>query len=178
MLIRIFTLKFHAAMERFDDEAVQAFIKDKELLSVRDHFFIKQDTPYLVLVLTYLPGGDTVKHSGRKKRDAWRDLLADEQMPLFDTLREWRAERAEQDGVPLYIICTNQQLAQMVATRPDTLAGLGKIHGFGMAKAEKYGKAILALLQPAEGAGEQRAGHPPEDSPTAQSPTRDEAPQE
>lgn len=37
MLVRIFTLKFHPAMERFDDDAVQEFIKDKELVSVRDY---------------------------------------------------------------------------------------------------------------------------------------------
>ncbi len=145
MLVRIFTLKFHTATERFDDEELQKFIKDKDVLSVREHFFLKHNTPYLILVVTYLPGtGDIV--SAGKKKETWRESLSNEQLPLFDALREWRTERAKQDGVPPYVICTNQQLADMVAARPDSLAGLSKIHGFGKGKSEKYGKVILTML--------------------------------
>ena len=44
MLVQIFTLKFHATTEQFDDRELQEFIKDKEVLSVREHFFIKHET--------------------------------------------------------------------------------------------------------------------------------------
>lgn len=145
MLVRIFTLKFHTATEHFDDKELQDFIKDKDVLSVREYFFIKHETPYLVVVLTYLPGTSECAPS-RKKKEAWRELLSDDQLPLFNTLRDWRAERAKQDGVPPYVICTNQQFADMVVARPDSLASLLKIHGFGKAKSEKYGKEILAVL--------------------------------
>ena len=106
MLIRIFTLKFHAATEHFDDEDVQEFIKDKEVLSIREHFFIKHETPYLVLVLTYLPGSDMPSGASGKnrKKERWRELISNEQLPLFNALRDWRAERAKQDGVPPYLI--------------------------------------------------------------------------
>lgn len=143
------TLKFNPVTEQFDEEDLHAFIKDKEVLSAREHFFIKQETPYLVVFLTYLPGtGDQPKAPGGAKAESWRELLTDAQLPLFNTLREWRSERAKQEGVPPYIICTNQQLAQMVAARPESLAGLGNIQGFGKAKSEKYGKELLALLRP------------------------------
>jgi ATP-dependent DNA helicase RecQ len=144
MLVHIFTLKFHAATERFDDEEFQEFIKDKGVLSVREHFFLNQTVPYLVLIVTYLPGADT--QPSQKKKEKWRESLTNEQIPMFDALRKWRAERAKQDGCPPYIICTNQELADMVAGRPDSLAGLLKIRGFGKAKLEKYGKEILAVL--------------------------------
>ena len=51
MLVQIFTLKFHATTEQFDDRELQEFIKDKEVLSVREHFFIKHETPYLAVLL-------------------------------------------------------------------------------------------------------------------------------
>jgi hypothetical protein len=38
MHVRIFSLKFNAALGQFDDTALQDFIKDKEVLSIRDHF--------------------------------------------------------------------------------------------------------------------------------------------
>ena len=56
MRIRIFTLKFHPGTEQFDDDELQEFIKDKEVLSAREHFFLKHETPYLVVFITYLPG--------------------------------------------------------------------------------------------------------------------------
>jgi ATP-dependent DNA helicase RecQ len=145
MLVRIFTLKFHAATERFDDQELQDFIKDKDVLSVREHFFMKHETPYLVLIVTYLPGS-LEGTAYRKKKEDWRELLSNAQLPLFNALRDWRTERAKQDGVPPYVICTNRHFVEMVTSHPDSLAGLSKIYGFGKAKAEKYGKEILAVL--------------------------------
>lgn len=147
MLLRTFTLKFNSVTERFDEDELQEFIKDKEILAVREHFFIKHETPYLVVFITYLPGNRDIA-SGKKQHDSWRDRLADDQVALFNTLRNWRAERAKQEGVPPYIICNNRQLAQIAATRPSTLDGLANIHGIGKAKIEKYGKELLALLTP------------------------------
>ena len=144
MLVHIFTLKFHAATERFDDREFQEFIKDKDVLSVREHFFLNQTVPYLVLIVTYLPGTD--KLPSQKKKEKWRESLTNEQIPIFDALRKWRAERAKQDGVPPYVICTNQEFADMVVGCPDSVAGLAKIHGFGKARIEKYGKELLAVL--------------------------------
>ena len=40
-MLRIFTLKFQSTLGAFDDAELQAFIKDKEVLSIRDHFFTK-----------------------------------------------------------------------------------------------------------------------------------------
>jgi len=147
MRIRIVTLKFNSVTEQFDEDELQEFIKDKEILSAREYFFLKHETPYLVVFITYLPG-DRDLASGKKQKDSWKNLLSDDQLPLFDALRDWRAERAKQEGVPPYIICNNRQLAQIVANRPKTLAGLAKVHGIGKVKVEKYGKELLALLKP------------------------------
>lgn len=145
MLLRTITLKFNSVTERFDEDELQGFVKDKEILAVREHFFIKHATPYLVVFITYLPGNRDMAH-GKKQHGYWKDLLAGDQAALFDTLRSWRAERAKQEGVPPYIICNNRQLAQITATRPSTLADLANVQGIGKAKIEKYGRELLTLL--------------------------------
>ncbi len=49
MHVRIFTLRFNPFTEGFDDSAVADFMKDKEVLSINDHFFVKDDVALLAL---------------------------------------------------------------------------------------------------------------------------------
>ena len=72
--------------------------------------------------------------------------MSDEDLPLFNVHRDWRAERAKRDGVPPYLVCTNRQLAEMVSSRPESMHRLGAIDGIGKAKLENYGQELLALL--------------------------------
>jgi ATP-dependent DNA helicase RecQ len=72
--------------------------------------------------------------------------LTETDWPLFNTLRNWRSERAKQEGIPPYVICNNRHLAEIVKARPQTLAALGQIEGVGEAKIKKYGKELLAFI--------------------------------
>ena len=150
MLVKVFTLRFNPATESFDDASVTEFLADKEVCSIHDHFFVKDDVPYLTLVVRYRPGAlpppDEPRRAGRQRDESWRQTLAKEDWPLFNTLRDWRGERAKADGVPPYVVCNNRQLAEAVKARPEPLTTLGAIEGFGEAKLKKYGKELLALM--------------------------------
>jgi len=155
MLIRVITLRFSIAMDGFDDTPLTDFISDKSVVSLREHFFIRNETPYLVVVVIYdpvqeaAPINKTAGESGnRKKREeSWRALLADKDMSLFDSLRSWRSERCKKEGIPPYVICNNKQLAHIVTSCPQSLSELMRIDGIGKSKADKYGQEILALLK-------------------------------
>ncbi len=155
MLIRIMTLRFSAALDRFDDNLLTEFVKDKSVVSLREHFFIRNETPYLAIVIIYEPvtEPEISKQTGqsRKRDESWRALLSDADMPIFDSLRSWRAERCKTDGIPPYVICNNKELAKIAAARPQTLSGLMQIEGFGKGKAEKYGAEMLAVLKQGDG---------------------------
>ncbi|MGH9843404.1 MAG: HRDC domain-containing protein [Blastocatellia bacterium] len=153
MLTRVITLRFNGLLDAFDDGPLRDFIKDKEMISVRDHFFVRNDQPYLAMIVNYMlkPAVTEVVAAqpprGSKRCDeAWRELVAEADIPLFNTLRDWRSARARRDGVPVYVICDNRQLAAIVAARPQTLAQLGEIEGIGKAKLERYGADLLAVL--------------------------------
>jgi len=151
MLMRIITLRFSVALDGFDDEPVIDFIKDKSVLSLQEHFFIRNESPYLAVVVVYEPVQEPQKPKVANKRqqrdETWRKLLTNEDMPLFDSLRSWRAEECKQEGVPPYVICNNKQLATMVSSCAQSLSDLLKVEGFGQGKAEKYGEKILQILK-------------------------------
>jgi hypothetical protein len=55
MLIKVISFSFDSAFGGFKDEEVREFLKDKELISAQDYFFVKNDMPYLVFVLKWQP---------------------------------------------------------------------------------------------------------------------------
>ena len=155
MQARVITLRFSSMVEGFDDAPLRDFIKDKEVHALRDHFFVRNDVPYLAVMVSYSPpvlpklqpatAAATGKPATNKSDESWRHLITEAEVPLFNTLREWRSARCKHDGVPPYVICNNRQLAVIVKSRPQSLAELGQVEGFGEAKLRSYGPDILAL---------------------------------
>ncbi|MGH9838256.1 MAG: HRDC domain-containing protein [Blastocatellia bacterium] len=153
MLTRIITVRFNSLLDGFDDAPLRDFIKDKEVISARDHFFIHQEKPYLAMVVHYALKPIVAEavaakpKPGRKQRDeTWREYVAEDDVPLFNALRDWRLARSKRDGLPPYVIRTNRMLGAMIVARPQSLAALGEIEGFGKAKLENYGAELLAIL--------------------------------
>ena len=52
-MAKIFTLKFDSLTGTFDDGPLQEFLTHKEVLSLREHFFVKDEIPYLTIVAHY-----------------------------------------------------------------------------------------------------------------------------
>jgi ATP-dependent DNA helicase RecQ len=66
---------------------------------------------------------------------------------LWERLREWRAGIAKEHGVPAYVVFHDATLAELARTRPQSAAALAQISGVGTRKLERYGAALLELLQ-------------------------------
>jgi len=87
--------------------------------------------------------------SGPKRRAAAVDaeVLDDEARALFEALRAWRLERARAESVPPYVVASDRTLRDVARLRPRDRAQLEQAHGIGPAKAERYGAALLAVVQ-------------------------------
>jgi ATP-dependent DNA helicase RecQ len=67
--------------------------------------------------------------------------------PLFDALRAWRKEAAEEQGVPAYIIFHNAVLDAIAAARPRDAEDLAMVPGVGRSKLERYADAVLRVVR-------------------------------
>ncbi len=76
--------------------------------------------------------------------------------PLFDALRAERSRIAEETSVPAYVVLHDSSLRELAARRPRDTPGLLAVPGIGVAKAEKYGERLLAVI-----AGADRPDHGP-----------------
>lgn len=148
MLLRIFTLSFDFSKERFDTSEFDQFAEGKNLLEVKEHFFTKQDKPFVCLLVKYLPQEEIKKNkSAGEKKDGDSSLdLQGQDMDLFNELRKWRAKVCKDEGVPPYIILNNKQLVQIVMSKPTTKASLDSVDGIGKIKIDKYASSILEIV--------------------------------
>ena len=48
----------------------------------------------------------------------YKQVLKPEEFEVFSRLREWRKGVAEKEGVPVYVVFSNEQLAETRATEP------------------------------------------------------------
>jgi hypothetical protein len=65
---------------------------------------------------------------------------------LFENLRQWRKQRAAEEGVAHFQIMHQKTLVQIAVHLPDSIAALKKIKGIGPRLAEKYGPELAAMV--------------------------------
>jgi hypothetical protein len=148
-------LRYDETLGGFPEEPLRQALAGGHLLEKREYFFTHGGVPHLALSLlldTPRSGSAAGPNYARDREDPG-DNLPEHLQPLYQSLRQWRNERAKQVGVPSYVIMRNIQLAKICRTLPRSLAALKQIEGVGEATAAKYGQEILAQipkdLQPA-----------------------------
>lgn len=133
--------------DELEDE-LNRFLRSVRVVNVQCEFFSCGDNISWALSVEYLDvaGGGQKSSYGRKQKVDYRDVLSDTDFTIYSKLRELRKTIAESEGVPVYTIFTNDQLAEMVTKKITTRANMGCIAGIGEAKLEKYADKFLRLL--------------------------------
>jgi len=91
---------------------------------------------------------ETGKERGRRHLSAMRSEYEDSEpdSPLYIELKQWRTDTAKEQGVPAYIVFNNRTLAAIAAQHPTSHDELLEVSGIGPAKAERYGDALLEMI--------------------------------
>jgi ATP-dependent DNA helicase RecQ len=84
--------------------------------------------------------------SSRARKASASESLDAADRPLFESLREWRAGVAREQGMPAYIVFGDATLRALAEHRPTTLDDLDGITGIGAKKREAYGAAVLEVI--------------------------------
>ncbi|MEQ8764728.1 MAG: HRDC domain-containing protein [Planctomycetota bacterium] len=87
----------------------------------------------------------------RHKRNDQSIALKPAERKVFDRLRAWRVERAEQRGVDASRVATNRLLADIVRTDPRDLDELLEVPGMEPWRIREYGEEILSVVNGARG---------------------------
>ena len=90
--------------------------------------------------------GKPLSTGAEKKRGRCADCPASYDEELFERLRAWRKERADEESVPAFVVFTDATLQLIAEQRPTSPAALLRISGVGPAKLDRYGEGLLAVV--------------------------------
>jgi ATP-dependent DNA helicase RecQ len=90
--------------------------------------------------------------ASKRERQRERSPAANADLPpaaaaRFDALRQWRAGIAREQNLPAYVIFHDATLRSIAQHHPRQLDALASISGVGVGKLERYGEAVLEVLQ-------------------------------
>ena len=142
VIVKIITVPFNSEKEVFQDETLSLFLTNKQVRSLQPQFFQNNGRPYWTVFVEYEPILSTAELLPTT------ETLSNTQQALLRKLKEWRKNKADQSGVPVFILATNIQLTQVATRLPTSLEALRQIQGFGKKKIDQHGREILALVQP------------------------------
>jgi superfamily II DNA helicase RecQ len=91
----------------------------------------------------YGTDGRSQSNTQSQQRIDYREVLNESEYAVFDKLRNIRRELAEKQGIPVYAVFANDQLAGMVKKQPKTTRELQSIAGIGEARVKQYGDAFI-----------------------------------
>jgi ATP-dependent DNA helicase RecQ len=84
--------------------------------------------------------------SSKRSRIADAALETEEQLALFERLRDLRRRIAAEQSVPAYVVFADAALADMARRAPATREQFLEVSGVGAAKLERYGDAFLGEI--------------------------------
>jgi len=141
-----FLLPLHSGSAEQDE--LNRFLRGRRIIQTRKELVTTDGASHWAILVEYLDG--TEKSSGdqpiRNKVD-YKEILNAADFSLYSKLREVRKKLADDNGLPVYAVCTNEQLAEIAKRRPQNLTECMQIEGIGQGKADKYVPALLECVK-------------------------------
>ena len=141
-----FLLPLHAGSAEQDE--LNRFLRGRRIVQTRKELVATDGSSHWAILVEYLDSPDKTSGDQQiKGKVDYKEILNAADFSLFSKLREVRKKLAEENGLPVYAVCTNEQLAEIAKRRPKSLAECMQIEGIGQGKADKFVPAILECIK-------------------------------
>jgi len=126
-----------------EQEALNRFLRGHRIIQTLKEIVSSKESSNWAILVEYLESPE--KNTGEivKGKVDYKEILSPSDFSLFSKLRETRKKLAEENGLPVYAFCTNEQLAEIAKRKPKNLTECMQIEGIGQGKADKYVPALL-----------------------------------
>ena len=129
-----------------EQDEMNRFLRGHRIVQSRKELVISNGISHWAILAEYIDRPEKNAAETVKSKVDYKDVLNEADFSLFSKLREIRKKLAEENGLPVYAVCTNEQLAEIAKCRPKNITECMKIDGIGQAKAGKYIPALLECI--------------------------------
>jgi ATP-dependent DNA helicase RecQ len=136
-------LPTYALMKQHSAQQISDFI---EFLITEEYLHMSEGA-YPTLKVTHKGKKVLVGQEAVYKKQAIKAEAIQENDALFERLRSLRMKLAREQGVPPFVVFSDQTLKEMSAVEPQTDDELLQIKGIGAQKREKYGDVFLEEIR-------------------------------
>ena len=142
MQVRVFSIRLDNAFLEYDQQQLNTFLSSVTFKKSSTQFVESEEAHWSVIV--YYESEEQEKPE-RLEQKSYEDLNPKDRQ-VYNYLRQWRIEKAEQLKIKNFMICHNSELIDLAMYKPSNLDELQQIKGFGKQKSERFGEDILSIL--------------------------------
>ncbi len=143
MKVKVFHIRLTKDNLQTDQDNLNEFLDSVTIKKTSTQLINGQ--PNFWSILVFYDDQKAEKQSDKFTVTSDTELTTDEKR-IFDTLKQWRLDKASELNIPSFMVCHNTELMTVAKVKPQTLDELIKIKGFGEHKIAKFGDDILAVL--------------------------------
>lgn len=143
MKIKVFHIRLLKEKLQADQDILNNFLENVKVIKTSTEFVNGQTNFWSILV--FFEDKKKEINSDKISYGIETELNSDEK-EVYDTLKQWRQDKAFQLNIPNYMICHNTELITIVKEKPKTLTDFLRIKGFGDRKISNFGDDIIAVL--------------------------------
>lgn len=129
------------------EEELNRFLRGHQVLEVRQEFVAEGPNSTWCIAVRYAETDGTQAEAAGGRRDAvdYKEVLDPAAFERFAELRRRRKAIAEAEGLPVFAVFTNEELAGIARLEKPGLADLKTVRGVGAKKVERFGPRILGM---------------------------------
>lgn len=141
MKVKVFTIRLSENQLEIDQNSLNDFLETVTFKKSSTQLVESEKESYWSVLVHYEPIIIERKEQIKEIID-----LSTHQQKIYESLRQWRNEKAYREGIKSFMICHNSELVEIAVRCPNTKEELRQIRGFGALKSDIYGDDIIALL--------------------------------
>ncbi len=144
MKVKVLKIRVSDQFQNMDEAILNDYLERFDIIDLHTQMVLG-DINYWSVLINYEE--KQLKPNSNKNNSTPQEALSEEELIIYNKLKEWRTEKARDSQLPPYVIFHNAHLVSIAKHKPNTFEDFDNIEGLGKAKVEKYGNEVLAVLE-------------------------------
>ncbi|KFC17946.1 HRDC domain-containing protein [Epilithonimonas lactis] len=144
MKVKILKVRISDQFQNMDEAVLNDYLERYEIININSQL-VQDEINFWSVFINYEE--KQVKPKSNKTNANPEEELSEEEMIIYQKLKNWRAEKSREWQLPPYIIFHNTHLIAIAKHKPSNFEDLENVKGLGRSKIEKFGTEIIQVLE-------------------------------